>query len=649
MESKQVVPPSCPQRCNLPISLAAPESLSHIITARYTRIALTKSPANRLSQDAQVRRLVTGRNLNGGKVKKLILVSVLLTFSLSVSQTASQAQRKDEKIAKNNPPAVKLAANTSSGEFGNVEGITAEQLKQFLTFIASDELEGRDTPSRGLDIAAKFIAFNLSRWGFKPAGDNGTYFQQIGLRRGQIDKDQTKVEFGGQSYKAIDDFLPRPLLGKASGQLVYVGHGIVVKSKNINAYEGIDVKDKIIVASPGAFPKGVQPTDLRGKPGEDFDTLYTYAGKHGAKGIVMVPLPAQLTRWDQIGRMSLGGGRVTIDSPQGGDEGLPEIVASAKLLNAIFQGEQIDGAEVLRQVAAGEFTNSFALKSDKQLTIEVKGSAESLPTQNVVAIWEGSDPALKEEYLAVGAHYDHVGVRPESDGGKTDGWSRYKNFLSSAGRLGGSDKLWNGADDDGSGTTAVLAIAEALAKGPRPKRSLLLVWHAGEEKGLWGSDYVTDHPPVPLKQIIAQLNIDMIGRSKKAGDTNSRNANLTGPDEIYVIGSKMMSSYLSEVSEQVNNSYLKLKFNYKYDAPNDPERLFYRSDHFNYAKKGIPIIFYFDGVHEDYHQAADHPDKIDYEKMEKVTRTVFATMWKLANSQARPKVDKPLPAQLSGN
>jgi Zn-dependent M28 family amino/carboxypeptidase len=154
---------------------------------------------------------------------------------------------------------------------------------------------------------------------------------------------------------------------------------------------------------------------------------------------------------------------------------------------------------------------------------------------------------------------------------------------------------------------------------------------------------------VPAKQIIAQLNIDMIGRSKKEGDTNRANAELSGPNEIYVIGSKMMSSYLAEVSEQVNNSYLKLAFNYKYDDPNDRNRFFFRSDHYNYARKGIPIIFYFDGVHEDYHRATDHADRIDYQKMEKVTRTIFATMWKLSNSATRPKVDQPLPPQLRGN
>ena len=196
----------------------------------------------------------------------------------------------------------------------------------------------------------------------------------------------------------------------------------------------------------------------------------------------------------------------------------------------------------------------------------------------------------------------------------------------------GEDKIWNGADDDGSGTVAVLGIAEALAKSKvRPKRSILFVWHAGEEKGLWGSEYFTKFPTVDMSKVVAQLNIDMIGRSKKPTDTNPKNAELSGENEIYVIGSKMMSTQLGAITESVNNSYLKMTYNYKYDDPNDPNRFFFRSDHFNYAVKGIPIVFWFDGVHQDYHGAGDHADKIDYAKMEKVTRTIFLTMWELGD------------------
>jgi Zn-dependent M28 family amino/carboxypeptidase len=234
---------------------------------------------------------------------------------------------------------------------------------------------------------------------------------------------------------------------------------------------------------------------------------------------------------------------------------------------------------------------------------------------------------LKNEYVAVGAHYDHVGVG-----------------LPVAG-----DAIYNGADDDGSGTVSVLALAHAFSQSPRPRRSILFVWHAGEEKGLWGSRYFSENPTVPLPSIVTQLNIDMIGRSKPAGDTNPRNAELSGPNEIYVIGAKMMSTELGELSDRVNSSYLNLTYNTKYDDPKDPNQFFFRSDHFNYARKGIPIIFYFDGEHEDYHRPGDEVSKIDYQKMERVARTIFMTGWEVANLAARPKVDKQLPAELRGN
>ena len=211
----------------------------------------------------------------------------------------------------------------------------------------------------------------------------------------------------------------------------------------------------------------------------------------------------------------------------------------------------------------------------------------------------------------------------------------------------GNDTICNGADDDGSGTTALLGMAEALAKAPtRPKRSVLFVWHCGEEKGLWGSRYFTEFPTVPLNQIVAQLNIDMIGRSKKEGDTNTRNKDLTGPDAVYLIGSTLMSTELEMLVNEVNKSFLNLTFDTRYDDPSDPNRFFFRSDHYNYARKGIPIIFFFSGTHEDYHRAGDTADKIDYQKMEKITRTIYMTLWEIANRAQRLKVDKPVPTQI---
>jgi len=307
---------------------------------------------------------------------------------------------------------------------------------------------------------------------------------------------------------------------------------------------------------------------------------------------------------------------------------LPSIVVSPDVATSIFLGETQTAVGIFNASYGQSLPASFALHPTKTMTLSLTSKSEIVPTQNVVAIWEGSDPVLKNEYVAVGAHYDHVGICPPV----------------------GTDNICNGADDDGSGTTAILSMAEALAKAPtRPKRSVLFVWHCGEEKGLWGSRYFTEYPTVPLDHVVAQLNIDMIGRSKKEGDTNPKNKDLTGPNDVYLIGSTMMSTELGELVQSVNKSYLNVGYDTRYDDPSDPNRFFYRSDHYNYARKGIPIIFFFDGVHEDYHQPGDSPDKIDYQKMEKITRTVYMTLWELTNRAARVKVDKPLPSQLTGS
>jgi Peptidase family M28 len=564
-----------------------------------------------------------------GYVKKAILTGLIFAVAGMYYPQGLQAQRKPAKA-----PSAKVRSTAKPakiGEFGNVEGITASQLRDYLYFISADEMGGRSTPSRGLDLTAKFIALNLSRWGLKPAGTDGTFFQQFGLEQRQLLPDETSASISGQSFKIADDFLPRPFPGTATGKLVYVGHGKIHKSKQVNPYRGIDVKDKIVVVADG-YPKGLSNRDFRdGKQGVDFELPEHYAAAHGARGVIIIPSPSGLNFWNQR-YLSYLHPRSPVPIAIQKEKRVPTIIATATMANAILTGEKIDYAGLMKQLETGEFSESFDLGPGKEAAFTVAAKVETIMTQNVVAVIEGSDPALKAEYVAIGAHYDHVGDDPK------DGCRQI-----------GGDSICNGADDDGSGTVAVLAMAEALSQGPRPKRSILFVWHAGEEKGLWGSDFVTAYSPVPINKIITQLNIDMIGRSKKEGDNNPRNRNLTGPNEIYVIGSKIMSTELGELSEAVNRSFLNLKFNYKYDAPRDPEGLFYRSDHFNYAKRGIPIIFYFDGVHEDYHMPTDTADKIDYDKMEKVSRTIFATLWKLANVPSRPKVDKPMPAQLLGN
>ncbi|MDT0688263.1 M28 family metallopeptidase [Salegentibacter sp. F188] len=231
-------------------------------------------------------------------------------------------------------------------------------------------------------------------------------------------------------------------------------------------------------------------------------------------------------------------------------------------------------------------------------------------SENVLAYFKGGEKA--DELVVISSHYDHVGMDDEGN-------------------------VFNGADDDGSGTVGILEIAEAFAKakedGYTPKRSILFLNVTGEEKGLVGSKFYTDNPIFPLENTVANLNIDMIGRIDPEHEGND--------NYIYLIGSDKLSTDLHELSEEVNNKYINLDLDYTYNDENDPNRFYYRSDHYNFAKNNIPIIFYFNGVHEDYHKITDTPDKIEYNALEKRAKLVFLTAWEIANRDERPVVDKP--------
>ncbi len=414
----------------------------------------------------------------------------------------------------------------------------------------------------------------------------------------------------------------------AKAPLVYAKDGWMIKSKNIDAYSGLDVAGKIIVLySQGfnqrnltAIPNNLTQKDLTGEKGTDWADPVTYAKQKGAVGIILIAPPQLQANWSGVKQFLGRGGSMfpeKLREASATSNTMPILLVSKDAGDAIFQG----GTNPMTQADAA----AAVLKTSADFAATTK--SDTMWTQNVVAIWEGSDPVLKNEFVAIGAHYDHIGMNPNSPN---------------------PDKISNGADDDGSGTTGVLAIAEALGKSKiRPKRSILFVWHCGEEKGLWGSEYFNKFPTVDIKKVTAQLNIDMIGRSKKVGNTEPKDKDLSGENEIYVIGSNMMSSKLGEIVTNTNKSYLNMKYDFRYDDPKDTNRFFFRSDHFNYAVNGIPISFWFDGVHVDYHQVGDSPDKIDYAKMEKVARTIFLTMWELGDLKERPKIDKQLPPELT--
>lgn len=289
---------------------------------------------------------------------------------------------------------------------------------------------------------------------------------------------------------------------------------------------------------------------------------------------------------------------IAADDMEGRDTGSPGQKKAGEYIINFYQQNGIGHPKSMSsfyQKIPAEFMNS-------------KGWGEKLPdSENILAFIPGSEKP--NEIIVVSAHYDHVGT---------------KNGV-----------VYNGADDDGSGTVAVMEIAKAFqaAKkaGHGPKRSLLFLHVTGEEHGLFGSDYYAQNPVFPLENTVANLNIDMIGRD----DPDNR-----GKQYVYVIGSEMLSSELKKINEAANTKTVGLELNYKYDDPNDPQRLYYRSDHYNFAKNGIPVAFFFDGIHEDYHQPTDDPEKIDYPLLQKRTRLIFATAWELANRENRIVVDK---------
>lgn len=247
--------------------------------------------------------------------------------------------------------------------------------------------------------------------------------------------------------------------------------------------------------------------------------------------------------------------------------------------------------------------NYFQTISAEHMQLNLK------PSENVVAFIKGSEKP--DEIVVISAHYDHLGMNEEGD-------------------------VYNGADDDGSGTVAVMAIAEAFQKavedGNGPKRSILFLHVTGEEKGLLGSKYYVNFPIFPLENTVADLNIDMIGRSDEAHEND--------PNYVYLIGSDKLSKELHDLSEEMNHKFTQLDLDYTYNLDSDPNRFYYRSDHYNFAKNNIPVIFYFNGTHENYHRISDTPDKINYELLAKRTQLVFYTAWEIANRENRIKVDK---------
>lgn len=515
-------------------------------------------------------------------MKKLSLLVLGLAFACNSSQkTVSEASEPKP-----------MASPVSYAE-----SITQEDLKDHLYTYASDEFEGRETGEPGQKKAVEYIQSHYESLGIPPAQSNGDYFQKVPLEVSKVPKGNLSIN--NESFALGDHVVSFSSAQGTFDQIVYAGYGI--EEGEYSDYSNINVTGKLVLIKAGE-PKNSDGTYVLSGSSEksDWSNMSESMGKKsalalekGAKGVLYFDaqnFPRFKGYFDFM--KSNNSGRMQLAEDTSGDI---LIILNEKAATAIKT--DIDEDNIPKTVSA-------------DIQLNITGGNDHIDSENVVAFLKGSEKP--NEYVIISSHLDHIGIT--ADG-----------------------QINNGADDDGSGTVALLEIAQAFKKaadeGNGPKRSIVFLHVTGEEKGLLGSRYYTDVDPIfPLENTVVDLNIDMIGRidPKYNGARNY----------LYIIGSDKLSTELHNLSEEVNERYTNIEFDYKYNDENDPNRFYYRSDHYNFAKNNIPIIFYFNGTHADYHRPGDTPDKINYDLLENRARLIFHTAWEIANRPSRLLVDK---------
>ncbi len=489
--------------------------------------------------------------------------------------------------------------------------ITAADLKKHLSVVASAEMEGRETASPGQKKAAGYIESQFKQIGLKAPAQLKNYQQSYPLYKDTLLSATLKL--GKNKYQFGKDFIVSttiPLKFEAkSKEIIFVGYGIA--DKNYDDYAGKDVQGKIIfffAGEPKINGKSLS-AGLARNAGWSTNKKLVLAKQKGA-------IAAFIYSTDVISNAAIANARKTnIIYPRPVNKET-ERVAYATVLGVIAKnifGESVFN-DLNTKAKAGELLNSINLKPELKVKFEYKKKQQQFSSTNVIGYLEGSDK--KDEYVFLTAHYDHLGKRDSI--------------------------IYYGADDDGSGTVSVIEMAEAFVKakaeGNGPRRTIVFMTVSGEEKGLWGSEYYSDNPLFPLEKTTVDLNTDMVGRS----DPDRKNGDST--NYVYVVGDDKISSDLKTISTSVNKKYINLELDYKYNDPNDNQRIYYRSDHYNFARKGVPIIFYYDGMlRPDYHRPSDTIEKINFELMEKRVRFIFLTAWEIANRDNMLKRDLPLP------
>jgi hypothetical protein len=499
------------------------------------------------------------------------------------------------------------------------ESITPEDLKKHLVIIASDSLEGRDTGSPGQKKAAEYVVEFYKEYGLTPIApaENGTksYLQKYNLYKRSWG--EVYLRAGNKKYEFNREFYLNGILtvdSEVSTPLVLAGYGI--EEPAYNDYAGLDVKDKSVVifdgepqSSSGKYLVNGGSEKTKWSGSLSWQPKVKLALEKGAKYVFIITEKTGEDLDKEIRQRAVMARRFSSPTLKPVKESPNNIAAfvispemAAEMLGTSPQKlwKEKAGIDKSGKPLSKNLTGSVALKAERV--------NETIDTENVAAFMEGTDK--KDEVLVISAHLDHIGISPNGE-------------------------INNGADDDGSGTVSLLELAEAFSKakaaGKGPRRSILFLNVTGEEKGLFGSEYYSENPLLPLKNTIADLNIDMIGRVDEAHKDD--------PKYVYLIGADKLSSKLHAISEEANKKYINYKLDYTFNDPKDPNRFYYRSDHYNFAKMGVPVIFYFTGVHEDYHRPGDDVEKILFDKQSMIVKLVFHTAWELVNREERIVVD----------
>ena len=516
--------------------------------------------------------------------------------------------------------------------------ISASDLMTRVYLYADDSMMGREAGTEYNLKATAYIESEMRRLKLVPAGDSGSYFQRVPLVNRGLDA-TASLSIDGTSLKPWDEFVPRDP-GRATRpfdgtQAIYAG---VWPDTTMISPE--QAAGKFVVLGAHAGPDVPQSQQInRG------GILSRFRNAAGIAVVALETFPPQAIAFFRTPQMTL---RDMTPSPSD-TVTIPLYVYVGASASRLLFGAPLDSVPVgtLGKTVRGSVTFSDT----------------PAPSRNVVAILPGSDPALRGQYVAIGAHSDHVGVdATPADHDSLRAFNEAARRLALAApnhqvpqdqlqqirvnadslrrlRPARRDSIFNGADDDASGTTAVLEIAEAFAGARvKPKRSIIFVWHTAEELGLFGARYFTDHPSVPRDSIVAQLNLDMVGRGRAGEEING------GPSYVQLIGTRRLSTELGDLVEAVNKERRQpFTFDYQYDAAGHPEQFYCRSDHYMYARYGIPIAFFTTGGHGDYHQVTDEPQYIDYEKLRNVSQFVYDVAARVANLDHRVVVDKPKP------